>query len=77
MPTIGLLPAADQAHHLDVSRDAGGAGELGVAMHTAHRVGQAIGGRAGRDVVRVQGTAGAAARSDREVLLAVLDGPLL
>src|SRR5699024_4063634 len=56
---------------------AGGAGELGVAVHAAHRVGQAVGSGAGGHVVGVQGTDGAAAGSDGEVLLAVLDGPLL
>ena len=46
-------------------------------MDAAQRVGQAVAGRAGCDVIGVQGTARAAAGSDGEVLLAVLDGPLL
>ena len=46
-------------------------------MHTAQRVGQAVAGGAGCDVIGVQGTARAAAGSNGEVLLAVLDGPLL
>src|SRR5699024_2123411 len=72
-----VVAGADQAHHLHVRGHAGGTGELGVAVHTAHRVGQAVGSRAGGHVVGVQGTAGAAAGSDGEVLLAVLIGPLL
>ena len=43
-------------------------------MHTTQRVGQA--GACGH-VIGMQGTARAAAGSDGEVLLAVLDGPLL
>ena len=46
-------------------------------MDAAQRVGQAVAGGAGCDVIGVQGTARAAAGSDGEVLLAVLDGPLL
>ena len=72
-----VVAHADEAHHLDVRRNGGGTGELRVAVHAAHRVGQAVGGRARRHVVRMQGTARAAARSDREVLFAVLDRPLL
>ena len=46
-------------------------------MDAAQRVGQAVAGGAGCDVIGVQGTARAAAGSDGEVLLAVLDSPLL
>ena len=46
-------------------------------MHTAQRVGQAVACGACSHVIGVQGTARAAAGSDGEVLLAVLDGPLL
>src|SRR5699024_9892239 len=73
----GVVAHADQAHHLNVGRHGAGAGELSVAVHTAHGVGQAVAGRTGGHVVGVQGTAGAAAGSDGEVLLAVLHGPLL
>ncbi len=51
--------------------------ELSIAVDAAQRVGQAVAGGAGCDVVRVQGTAGAAAGSDGEVGLAILVGPLL
>ncbi|OPZ58677.1 MAG: hypothetical protein BWY87_01348 [Deltaproteobacteria bacterium ADurb.Bin510] len=46
-------------------------------MHAPHGVGHAVGGGTGRHVVRVQGTAGAAARSHREVLLALFEALLL
>ena len=46
-------------------------------MHTTQRVGQAVACGACSHVIGMQGTARAAAGSDREVLLAVLDGPLL
>ena len=46
-------------------------------MHTAQRVGQTVACGACGHVIGVQGTARAAAGSDGEVLLAVLDGPLL
>ena len=58
-------------------RHGGRTGELGVGVHTAHGVGHAVRGRAGAHVVRVQGTASAATRSDGEVLLASLDALLL
>ena len=57
--------------------DGGGAGKLGIAVHPAHGVGQAIGGRTRRHVIGVQGTAGAAAAGHGEVLHAVLPAPLL
>ena len=63
-----VVAGADQTHHLDVSRDGGGASELGITVHTAHGVGQTIGSGACSDVVGVQGTARAAAGSDGEVL---------
>ena len=43
----GVVAGADQAHHLNVSRHAGRAGELSVAVHTAHGVGQAVRSGAG------------------------------
>ena len=46
-------------------------------MDAAQRVGQAVAGRTSGHVIGVQGTARAAAGSDGEVLLAVLDIPLL
>ena len=46
-------------------------------MHTAHGVGHAVGSGACRHVVRVQGTARAAAGSDGEILLALLDALFL
>ena len=77
MPTIGLLPAPIRPHHLNVGRHGGRTSELGITMHTAHGVGQTVGSGTGSHVVGMQGTARAAAGSDGEVLLAVLDGPLL
>ena len=38
-----VVAGTDQTHHLDVSRDGGGASELGITVHTAHGVGQAVG----------------------------------
>ena len=73
----GVVAGADQTHHLNMSRDGGGASELGITVHTAHGVGQTIGSGACSDVVGVQGTARAAAGSDGEVLLAHLDAFLL
>ena len=58
-------------------RNGAGARELRVGVHAAHRVRHAVAGRAGGHVVRVERAARAAARSDGEVLLAVLDAPLL
>jgi len=46
-------------------------------MHAAHGIGETIGSGAGGHVVGMEGTAGAAAGSDGEVLLAVLPAPLL
>ena len=58
-------------------RNGGRAGELRVAMHSAHRVGQAVGGGAGRNVVGMQRSARAAAGGDGEVLLAAFHALLL
>ena len=33
-----VVAGTDQTHHLDVSRDGGGASELGITVHTAHGV---------------------------------------
>ena len=66
----GVVAHADEAHHVHVRRHRGRAGELGARVHTTHGVGHAVGSRASSHVVGVQGTAGAAAGSDGEVLLA-------
>ena len=66
----GVVAHADQAHHFHVSRNGGRTGELSVRVHTAHGVGHAVRGGAGGHVVGMQGTAGAAAGSHGEVLLA-------
>ena len=60
-----------------MGRHRAGPGELGVAVHTAHGVGHAIGGRAGGHVVRVQGTARTTAGGHGEILLTLLDALLL
>ncbi len=54
-----------------------GACELSIAVHAAQRVGQAVACGACSHVIGMQSTAGTAAGSYGEVLLAVLDGPLL
>ena len=73
----GVVAHAQEAHHLDVRRDGGGACELCIGVHTAHGVGHAVGSGACGHVVRVQGTARAAAGSDGEILLALLDALFL
>ena len=42
----GVVTGAQEAHHLNMGRDGGRAGELSVTVHTAHGIGQAIGSRA-------------------------------
>lgn len=54
----------------------GRACELRVGMHSAHRIGHTVRGRAGRHIVGVQGSARAAAGRNREVLNAVFHAPL-
>ena len=73
----GVVASAQEAHHLDVGRDGGGTSELGVTVHTAHGVGHAVGSWTSGHVVGMQGTAGAAAGSDGEVLAAILHALLL
>ena len=73
----GVVAHTHQAHHFHVGGYGGGAGKLGVAMHTAHGVGQAVRGGAGGHIVGMQGAAGAAAGSDGEVLFAVFQSPFL
>ena len=60
-----VVTCAQEAHHLNVGGDGGGAGELSVAVHTAHGVGHAVGSGTCSHVIGVQGTAGAAAGSRR------------
>ena len=60
-----------------MSRYARRAGELRVAVHTSHRVGETVGSGSGSHVVGVQRAACSSAGRDREVLLAVLVRPLL
>ncbi len=73
----GVIACADKSHHLYVGGDGGGSGELGVGVHTAHGVGHTVAGGAGSHIIGVEGTAGTAARGDREVADAVLVAPLL
>ena len=73
----GVVACAQEAHHFHVGGDGGGTCELSVTVHTAHGVGHAVGSGACSHVVGVQGTAGAAAGSDGEVLLAGLHALLL
>ena len=60
-----------------MSRDGGGTSELRIGMHTAKGIREAIGSRACCHVIRMQGTARAAAGCNREVLLASLKALLL
>ena len=73
----GVVASAQEAHHLDVGGDGGGTCELSITMHTAHGVGHAVGSGTCSHVVGMQGTAGAAAGSDGEVLAAILHALLL
>ena len=63
-------------HHLHVGRHRGGAGELSVRVHAAHRVRHAVGRGARAHVVGVEGSSSAAARGHREVLLPLVDALL-
>ena len=72
-----VVAHADQPHHLNVRGHGGGASKLRVRVHTTHGVGHAVGGRASRHVVGVQGTTRAAAGRNGEVLLAGFDHFLL
>ena len=68
----GVVACAQEAHHFHVGGDGGGACELSIAVHTAHGISQTVGSGACCHVVGMQSTAGAAAGSDGEVLLASL-----
>ena len=72
-----VVAGTDEAHHIYMGRYGGGTSELGITMHTAEGIGHTIGSRAGSHVIRMQGTASAAAGSYGEVLLALLDALLL
>ena len=37
----GVVASAQEAYHFDMGGDGGGAGELGIGVHTAHGVGHA------------------------------------
>ena len=73
----GVVAHAEEAHHLNVRGDRGGAGKLRVGVHAAHGIGHAVGGGTCRHVVRVQRAPRAAAGGDGEVLLALLDALFL
>ena len=73
----GVVAHAEEAHHLDMCRNGGGACELGVGVHAAHGVGHAVGSGTGSHIVGMEGTTRAAAGGDGEVLLALLDAFLL
>ena len=55
-----VVAGTDQTHHLDVSRDGGGASELGITVHTAHRVCKTIGSRTCTHIIWVKCTTCAA-----------------
>ena len=55
-----------------MSRNRGGTCELSIGMHTAHGVCHTIGSRACCHVIRMEGTACAAAGSNREIFLTLL-----
>ena len=73
----GVVTHAYKAHHFNVCGNGGGAGKLGVGVHSAHGVGHAVGGGAGCHVVRVECTAGAAAGGNGEIVPAVFNTPFL
>ena len=60
-----------------MSRNGGGSCELSVAVHTSHGICHTVGCRACSHIVRMKGTACAAAGSNGEVLLACLEALLL
>ena len=73
----GVVTCADETHHFYVCGNGGRTCELRIRVHTTHRVGHTIGSGACCHVVGVQGTSGTAARSNGEVVYAVLVAPLL
>ena len=72
-----VIAHADKTHHLNVCGNGGRACELRIGVHTTHGIGHAVRGRTCSHVVGVEGTACSAAGSDRKLLFAVLDAPLL
>ena len=72
-----VVAHSEEAHHLNVSGYGRGACELSVRMHAAHGVGHTIGSGTCSHVIGMQGSACAAARSNGEVLLALLGAFLL
>ena len=72
-----VVAHADESHHLNVCRNRGRTCKLCIRVHSAHRIGHAVGCRACCHVVRVEGSARAAAGSNREVLLACIGALLL
>ena len=73
----GVVAHTHQAHHFHVGGYGGGAGKLGVAMHTAHGVGQAVRGGAGGHVVGMQGCGRCRRRKRRRSTFAVFQSPFL
>ena len=73
----GVVTCADETHHFYVGRNGGGACELCIGVHTTHGVGHTVRGRTCAHVIGMQSTSGTAAGSNREVLHAVFNTPLL
>ena len=68
-----VVAHAEEAHHLDVRRNGAGARELRIGVHTAKCICEAIRSRTCSHVIGMQGTAGTAAGSYGEVLLALFN----
>ena len=60
-PDHGVIPHTDQTHHLNMGRDRGRTRKLGIRVHAAHGIGHTVRSRACSHIIRMQGTAGAAA----------------
>ena len=72
-----VVACADKAHHLNVCRYGRRTGKLCIGVHTAHGIGHAVGCRTSCHIVRMQGTARAAAGCNGEVFLTLLNAFLL
>ena len=72
-----VVTSADEAHHLNMSRNGGGTSELCVAVHTTHGIRHAVRSRTCCHVIRMERTTRAAAGCNGEILLALLDAFLL